>query len=462
MRCYKCGATLSKGETCPQCGVDVSLYKKAVAISNAYYNAGLSKAKIRDLSGAVESLKMSIAVNKENIEARNLLGLVYCEMGNVVEALSEWVVSKNLKAENNPAGVYIKQIQSNQNKFEQITIGIKKYNLSLNYAKEGSYDMAVIQLKKIVAQNPKLIRAQLLLALLYMREGEWNKARKPLSMVLRIDHNNTMAHLYMREIDEQLQVKKKDGAFLAKKSGKDDDKKALNGNDVIIPRSSYREPTNGAFMVINILLGVLIGAGLIWFLITPARYKGLTAEYNDSIRQYSEQLSEGSAQINSLNNELDRVKAEKTALEEQLNVVGGQGGSNKLLTAIINAANLYLAKDTTAAAEAVLAIDVSQLPTDEAKKLHNTLSAATRVAAATDLFNKGKANYDGGKFEEAAKLFERAYKCDSTRADIAYYAAKSYDSLKNTTEAKKYFKYIVDEFKASKYYVEADAYVKSH
>ena len=30
MRCYKCGATLSKGKTCPQCGVDVALYKKAV------------------------------------------------------------------------------------------------------------------------------------------------------------------------------------------------------------------------------------------------------------------------------------------------------------------------------------------------------------------------------------------------------------------------------------------------
>ncbi len=462
MRCYKCGATLAKGNSCPQCGVDVALYKKSIAISNAYYNAGLSKAKVRDLSGAVESLKMSIAINKNNTDARNLLGLVYCEMGNVVEALSEWVVSKNLKSENNPAGGYIKQIQSNQSKFEQITIAIKKYNLSLNYAREGSYDMATIQLKKIVAQNPKLIRAQLLLALLYMKEGEWNKARKPLSMVLRIDHNNTLAHLYMHEIEEELQLKKKDSAFRSKKNDKIDTAKALSGNDVIIPRSSYREPTNGAITVINILVGVLIGAGLIWFLITPARYKGLTAEYNNSIKEYSEQLSEGSVQINALNNELERVKAEKAVLEEQLTVVGGEDGSNKLLTSIIKAANLYLAKDTTGAAEAVLAIDVSQLPTDEAKKLHTTLSGATRIAAATDLFNQGKARYDSSNYAEAATFFVRAYKCDSTRADIAYYAAKSYDSVNNTAEAKKYFKYIVDEFKTSKYYVEADSYIKSH
>ena len=461
MKCYKCGTTLAKGSRCPQCGVDVALYKKSIAMSNAYYNAGLSKAKVRDLSGAVESLKMSVTINKNNIEARNLLGLVYCEMGNVVEALSEWVVSKNLKTENNPAGTYIKQIQSNQNKFEQITIGIKKYNLSLNYAREGSYDMAVIQLKKVVAQNPKLIKAQLLLALLYIKDGEWNKARKPLAMVLRTDRNNTLAQLYMREIEEELQLKKKDGVFSSKKS-KVEDKKELNGNDVIIPRSSYREPTNGAITVINILLGVIIGAGLIWFLITPARYKGLSAEYNNSLKEYSEQLSERSGEITTLNNELERVKEQKAELEERLGAVSGDNGSNKLLTDIINAANRYLAKDKVGAAEAVLAIDVTQLPTDDAKKLHSTLLSATRTEAASDLYKQGKAKYDSSSYAEAAELFARAYKCDSTKAETAYYAAKSYDSINNTSEAKKYFKYIVDEFKTSGYYAEADAYVKSH
>ena len=44
---------------------------------------------------------MSITINKKNIDARNLLGLVYCEMGDVVEALSEWVISKNIQPDNN-------------------------------------------------------------------------------------------------------------------------------------------------------------------------------------------------------------------------------------------------------------------------------------------------------------------------------------------------------------------------
>lgn len=461
MNCFKCGAPLGKGVRCNQCGADVSLYKKSVMTSIAYYNLGLSKARVRDLSGAVESLKMSVAIDRHNILARNLLGLVYCEMGNVIEALSEWVVSKNLSPDNNPAGAYIKKIQSNQSRFEQITVAIKKYNISLKYAKEGNYDMAQIQLKKIVGQYPKLLQAQLLLALLYMKDGEWNKARKPLVAVLKVDKNNTLAHLYMQQIETELQIKK-GSSFLTKSSRKQTPDKALNGHDVIIPKSSYREPSNGAVTVINVLIGAVVGAALIWFLITPARYKGINADYNNTIKEYSEQMSDDSAKINTLTSELQRVKDEKEELEKQLGVIGGENGSNKLLTDVIEAANMYIADNTTGAAEKIIAIDVTQLPTDAAKSLYNTISNATRVSAATDLYNKGLKAYNSQKYPDASEYFKKAYQCDSTRAEIAYYAAKSYQAQNNTAEAKKYYQYIVDEFKSSSYFVEADAFVKAN
>ena len=52
-------------------------YKKIMKTSNALYNDGLAKAKVRDLSGAVSSLREALKFNKRNIQARNLLGLVY-------------------------------------------------------------------------------------------------------------------------------------------------------------------------------------------------------------------------------------------------------------------------------------------------------------------------------------------------------------------------------------------------
>ena len=67
MRCYNCGAELGKGDNCQNCGTNVKVYKKILMASNAYYNDALEKAGVRDLSGAIESLKISLRFNKLNI-----------------------------------------------------------------------------------------------------------------------------------------------------------------------------------------------------------------------------------------------------------------------------------------------------------------------------------------------------------------------------------------------------------
>lgn len=91
--------------------------------------------------------------DKRNIRARNLLGLVYFETGEVVSALSEWVISKNLQPSRNLASEYINKLQANSNKLEAINETIRKYNDALNLCREGHEDMAAIRLKKILIQN---------------------------------------------------------------------------------------------------------------------------------------------------------------------------------------------------------------------------------------------------------------------------------------------------------------------
>ena len=125
--------------------------------SNEYYNDALAKASVRDLSGAIESLKTSLKFNKLNIDARNLLGLIYFEMGEVVEALTEWVISKNYQPAENAASRYLDEIQNNRSRLETINQTIKKYNQALLYCRQDSRDLAIIQLKKVLSLNPKLV-----------------------------------------------------------------------------------------------------------------------------------------------------------------------------------------------------------------------------------------------------------------------------------------------------------------
>ena len=112
-------------------------------ISNAYYNVGLEKAKERDLTGAVQVLKKSLRFHKYQTDARNLLGLVYHEMGEVGAALAQWIISLNLQEENNLAEGYLKALQNASGYLDMADQAAKKYNQSLHYARNDNEDLAV-------------------------------------------------------------------------------------------------------------------------------------------------------------------------------------------------------------------------------------------------------------------------------------------------------------------------------
>ena len=114
MKCYKCGSFLYDGEYCSTCGADVTVYRKIVLKSNDLYNSGLQFARDRNLSKAAEYLKMSLKLYKGNINAHNLLGLVYFEQGEYTLGFAHWIISKNIQPDNNLANLFLDQIQEDK------------------------------------------------------------------------------------------------------------------------------------------------------------------------------------------------------------------------------------------------------------------------------------------------------------------------------------------------------------
>ena len=112
MNCPKCGYDMGRNRRyCDRCGTDTAVMMRLYRLSNRYYNEGLTRAKVRDLSGAVFSLRQCLKLNKNHVDARNLLGLVYFEMGEVVAALSEWVISVNICPKNNEAEYFLSKLR---------------------------------------------------------------------------------------------------------------------------------------------------------------------------------------------------------------------------------------------------------------------------------------------------------------------------------------------------------------
>lgn len=91
--CYNCGCHLSEHDFCTSCGADVSLYKRSCACPTVLQR-WIGESGSTGSYGCDQQLTAEPEIQQNNIEARNLLGLVYFETGEVVAALSEWVISK--------------------------------------------------------------------------------------------------------------------------------------------------------------------------------------------------------------------------------------------------------------------------------------------------------------------------------------------------------------------------------
>ena len=73
------------------------------------------------MSGAITSLKKSLQYNRANLAARNLLGLVYYGRGDVIEALVEWILSKNFQPKDNIASYFISKYRRRRENWKRST-----------------------------------------------------------------------------------------------------------------------------------------------------------------------------------------------------------------------------------------------------------------------------------------------------------------------------------------------------
>ena len=326
MNCPRCNVAVAFTKNrCDNCGQELRSYRKTVSLSNSFYNLALSQAKVRDLSGAIVSLKQSLQFNKLNTSARNLLGLIYYEEGEIVAALSEWVLSKHYQDKDNDAEEYIREVQSNPNKLDTYNQTIKKYNTALQAAKHGDDDMAIIQLKKVVNLNPNFIRASQLLALLYMKtERRDNRARayRLMRAAHKIDVTNTTTIRYLKELSD-MKNKSSDPVVKAVEKEQENAKKAsklpsveMDAYKTITP---YKEERPSVMPFVNIIIGVIIGLAVMYFLVIPHMRATLASNANKNFKQYSENQAASDSDLSTLK---DQNKSLKSQVEELQNKIG--------------------------------------------------------------------------------------------------------------------------------------------
>ena len=428
MNCMNCGAFLTDMDLdyCPNCGYNVLIQKKVDYLSKIFYNQGLEKASIRDLSGAIACLKQSLMYDKRNIRARNLLGLVYFETGEVVSALSDWVISKNLQPTRNLASEYINKLQANPNKLAAINETIKKYNHALMLCREGHEDMAAIQLRKILTQNSKLIKGYHLLALIQMKNGEWNKARRILKKAARIDKTNTTTLRFLREVDEQTGVttrleKKKKGLF---RSGtKENPDTDILGSERVAQPTVYREHSKVSVFFI-LMAGIAAGAVAFWLLAVPAIRQGIYQEANQQIVQYSESLASQGAELTKAQGE---AKESGDTVESVTQELTTEQAKSESYQALLQAYTYYQQQNLDEAAVEIQKVHVDVL-TDSMKSVYTTIRDATGVAGIGDTEGVQRQENSSDSTEDTSSSEDTSYEDTSyDESDYSNYDEEYYE-----------------------------------
>lgn len=198
MTCPKCKSTkVDSGNNCPHCKVDAVLYTRITRLSDRLYNHGLEKLSGGDMYYGIEALQKSISISKDNIKARNLLGLALLEIGHVGEAIMHWHISSTLAPDENPAESYAGRVKNNIRSLEKYNDSISMYNIALHHIKQKSDDLAIIQLKRAVDNNPNFIDGLNLLALCYVIQNDKDRAISVVERVLSLDINNPIALNYL-------------------------------------------------------------------------------------------------------------------------------------------------------------------------------------------------------------------------------------------------------------------------
>lgn len=201
MLCPNCNKTYDNiGNVCPHCNVDRVIFKRASKLSARLYNQALVKLNALDFTHGIEVLNKSVAIDKGNIQARNLLGLALFEIGHVGDAIMHWVISSSLESENNPADDYLERIKKNSRTLEKLNDAVAMYNLALNHIKQKSDDLAIIQLKRAIENSPRFVDALNLLALCYLIQKDKDRAISAVERVLFIDSANTIATNYYSKL----------------------------------------------------------------------------------------------------------------------------------------------------------------------------------------------------------------------------------------------------------------------
>jgi len=420
-------------------------------LSSILYNKGLYQAQNRNLSGAILTLTESLRIDKKNSYARNLLGLIYLEIGLVGDAVKHWVISDNYQKKDNRAKFYLEDIHKNTSGYERLDEAVRAYNMALEYISNTDDDLAIIQLKRAIELSPNFVSALNLLAFLYLLKRNSELALAFIDRVILIDEGNETAVRYCKVITGVKMKASAGGQPIGK--AKDDLSAAPSSEPPFVEARTAIKGNEKKTRLFNdivfLSIGVVIAILVMYALIVPAivqneaqRAGELADELVALNESYQTTRAEMSDQIYELEGLIENLETIIASQSEQISHFGN-------IQSVTSAGWLLDAGNLVGAAEIIYNTSLDGVPADVLEKAEEIIEATYNYTASR-FYNDGISAFNAGNYLDAraslqsALRFSRALGADL--ANIYFYLGSSEVALGNTEAAISHFNAVLENY----------------
>ncbi len=274
----------------------------------------------------------------------------------------------------------------------------------------------------------------------------------------KIDKTNTTTLRFLREVEQQTgKITNLEPRFKAREKVKQEKEGRViyrSGNDVVIQPMEYRERTV-TNTLINLIIGLLVGASALWFLVVPAQNQRINQKANQKVVEYSDKVATQAAELTRLQEEIDNSSESVNTATDQISQAKETTTSYENL---LKAWQAYNDENYETAANALEGVN-SDLLSVEAKSMYDAIMGDIGSSVKQKYQSTAMDAYESGDYATAIENYTKALDIGEPDFTSMFYLAQAYQKSGDTDNAKTWYQKIIDTFPGTQNASDAQDYL---
>ncbi len=210
---------------------------------------------------------------------------------------------------------------------------------------------------------------------------------------------------------------------------------------MIIQPTTFRD-SSAAATFLNIFLGLLLGAAIVWFLAVPATKQRIYADANKQITDANSKMAAEVTRVQGLEDQITEYQAKVDEAQNTMKEAEDKAASYEDL---LKASSLLIGGDQSAAAAALEKIEADTLD-GAGKDLYNTIQENVKSLMYNNYKNAGDVAYVAQDYSTAAENYDKAAENDPDNYEALQMLGMSYFNMGDTDSADGVFKEFIQKF----------------